>query len=42
MEDNARSKDLNEFNKTKELTLEEFKQQLSRKMTIHLLSNDLE
>jgi len=39
MVDNASSKTLNEFNKTKELTLEEFEKQLPRKMAIHLLSN---
>ena len=41
MKDNSRSQTLNEFNKTKNLTLEEFEKQLPRKMTIYLLSNNL-
>ena len=42
MEDNYFSQNLNTFNKTTNLTLEEFEKQLPRKMTIHLLSNKLQ
>ena len=39
MEDDNLPHTLNTFNKTTNLTLEEFEKQLPRKMTIHLLSN---
>ena len=42
MEDNYFSQNLNTFNKTTNLTLEEFEKQLPRKMTIRLLSNELD
>ena len=41
MEDDNLPHTLNTFNKTTNLTLEEFEKQLPRKMTIHLLSNEL-
>jgi len=41
MEDNDLPQTLNTFNKTTNLTLEEFEKELPRKMTIHLLSNEL-
>ena len=42
MEENNLPQTLNAFNKTTNLTLEEFEKQLPRKMAIHLLSNQLE
>ena len=39
MENNASFQTLDAFNKSKNLTLEEFQKQLPRKMTIHLLSD---
>ena len=42
MENDDLSQTLDTFNKTTNLTLEEFEQQLPRKMTIHLLSKELD
>ena len=41
MEDNNLPQTLTSFNKTTNLTLEEFEKELPRIMTIHLLSNEL-